>query len=698
MGSARGQALLATPPGRCHLRPLANGPRRNPPYCSRSDGADTDTGGAPKPQRSGTSPALFAGSCHPAPPPLVPASQLTSPGASPCPAPLAVPPGPRHAPSAPAVCPCSGVLVSYVVRFVFFFFLPCPPPYPLAVAPPSSPFLWVGVGLGGGGGGVLAVRPTTQARRKHGAGTRHGTCPSAGGGGVAVWLPSSPYPSCGCTLGGPPVGACTARAPLGHGRVDRSALSSLCLPTLPRCPRGGGPPPATVIPPAPSPSPRCPRLFPWWAWEAGAGGGGRPRCPSSGVCTSQARHWHVARHLSFCWGVGHAAWPPCSPCPLCVRSPAPPPAGACSALASPGRGRAVRPAPSPRCPPIVPICPREGGPLSAPPFLHPPPLGGRRCVLGGGGLSFSLRCSRVAGTRRGSRPSAGGGGVCLAAPFVAPSTLRPHPRWFPRRGLHGARPLRARSCGSSRTLLPLPPHPAALPSGGGGRCSPPLPAFPALGEAVVLGGGGALFASPPLHARCRHDVGTTQPQGEALGCSRRGGGFPFGLSRPAPWYRPRTPGSPAAVAPSAVVATSPHGAQCPVPAPSCAHTYWRRYVPGWIRKMKKCGQRGGLTVSLEGFLRHPPPWSRGGPLFRHPTARGGPTAHPLPGACVSTCERPDTGAVVSVRWKWRLQSGRALSSPGPLPPPSAMDAPEVLWQRRGEADGGFICGIPWPPS
>ena len=40
------------------------------------------------------------------------------------------------------------------------------------------------------------------------------------------------------------------------------------------------------------------------------------------------------------------------------------------------------------------------------------------------------------------------------------------------------------------------------------------------------------------------------------------------------------------------------------------------------------------------------------------------------------------------------KSGRALSSPGPLPPPSAMEAPEVLWQRRGETDGGFICGIP----
>ena len=69
---------LATPPGRWHLGPLANGPGRNPPYCLRSGGADTDTGGGPKPLRSGTSPASFAGSCHPGPPPfvaaLVPAS------------------------------------------------------------------------------------------------------------------------------------------------------------------------------------------------------------------------------------------------------------------------------------------------------------------------------------------------------------------------------------------------------------------------------------------------------------------------------------------------------------------------------------------------------------------------------------------------------------------------------------------------
>ena len=148
-----------------------------------------------------------------------------------------------------------------------------------------------------------------------------------------------------------------------------------------------------------------------------------------------------------------------------------------------------------------------------------------------------------------------------------------------------------------------------------------------------------------------------------------------GTMMPFPWVAAVYPRFSGRCCPLAVVATSLPGVQCPVPAPSCAHTYRRRYIPGWKRKMRKCGQRGGLTVRLEGFLRHPLPWTRGGPLCRHPTARWGLTAHPPPGACVSTSERPDTGAVVSVRWKWRLQSGRALSSPGSLPPPSAMEAP-----------------------
>ena len=50
--------------------------------------------------------------------------------------------------------------------------------------------------------------------------------------------------------------------------------------------------------------------------------------------------------------------------------------------------------------------------------------------------------------------------------------------------------------------------------------------------------------------------------------------------------------------------------------------------------------------------------------------------------------------MVSVCGKWRLQSGRALTPPGALPPPSAMEAPEILWQWRGATDGGFIVGSP----
>ena len=134
---------LSTPPGRCHLGPLANGPGRNPPYCLRSGGADTDTGGAPKPLRSGTSPASFAGFCNLSPPPfaavLVPASLLPSPGKSLFPAPLAVLPGSCRVPSAPAVCPCSGALVS-------FFFSPplvtlSPRHFGLSSAPPHVPSL-----------------------------------------------------------------------------------------------------------------------------------------------------------------------------------------------------------------------------------------------------------------------------------------------------------------------------------------------------------------------------------------------------------------------------------------------------------------------------------------------------------------------------------------------------------------------------
>ena len=70
-----------------------------------------------------------------------------------------------------------------------------------------------------------------------------------------------------------------------------------------------------------------------------------------------------------------------------------------------------------------------------------------------------------------------GGGACRVAPVVTLPFLRLHPRWSPRWGLHGACSLWARSCGSSRTLVSLPPHPA---SGGGPLPATVIPHVPSL--------------------------------------------------------------------------------------------------------------------------------------------------------------------------------------------------------------------------
>ena len=67
------------------------------------------------------------------------------------------------------------------------------------------------------------------------------------------------------------------------------------------------------------------------------------------------------------------------------------------------------------------------------------------------------------------------GGASRVPPVVALPFLRSHPRWSPRWDLHGACSLWARSCGPSRNLSPLPPHPAALSSGGGPRSATVLP-------------------------------------------------------------------------------------------------------------------------------------------------------------------------------------------------------------------------------
>ena len=180
------------------------------------------------------------------------------------------------------VCPCCLPLLWRVgvLCCLFFFSLP-PPPFPLAVSSLSLPFSWVGGGVGGGGGGVLAIRPIAQARRKHGAGTRRGTCPSAGGGGGSpcgsLRHPTLPAVA---SLVVPPLGP--ARRVLPVGTVvwfvphSRSSASPPCRGAL----GGGG-----VRFPLPS-SPMSPRLplaalAPFlggcgcWGW----GGGGAPSLP-----------------------------------------------------------------------------------------------------------------------------------------------------------------------------------------------------------------------------------------------------------------------------------------------------------------------------------------------------------------------------------------------------------------------------------
>ena len=253
---------LATPPGRCHLGPLAIGPGRNPPYCSRSDGADTDTGGAPKPQRSGTSPASFAGPCHPAPPrwSLLPCLHPQGPW------PLAVPPGSRPVPSAPAACPCSGMLVSLVARFAFFFFF-------FFFSSSPSPFLRVGVGEGGGGGGGFSL---SSLLRKHVGSTAQARgsalVPPLGGGGCRV----APV----VTL--PFLRLHPRRSPRGglHGACPPWARSSRPSVSPPRrgVPGGGSAaPPSSLLSPRHLPAALAPVLGGCGRW--GRGGGGAPLLP-----------------------------------------------------------------------------------------------------------------------------------------------------------------------------------------------------------------------------------------------------------------------------------------------------------------------------------------------------------------------------------------------------------------------------------
>ena len=179
----------------------------------------------------------------------------------------------------------------------------CPPPHVPSLSPRCPrPFLgWVEEkGVGGGRPRCLSSGVSTSRARRHKA--RHlSLC--RWGGGLAVWLPSSPFLPCGRTPGGPPVGACTARAPFGHGRVVRPAPSLRCLSTLPLCPGGGSA--FRYRHPPPSGGRWC------------VGGGGAPLSSSLHSThvagTTQARRKSGVRHLAAVGGGGFLLWGPLTP-------------------------------------------------------------------------------------------------------------------------------------------------------------------------------------------------------------------------------------------------------------------------------------------------------------------------------------------------------------------------------------------------
>ena len=434
-------------------------------------------------------------------------------------------------------------------------------PHPAALSSGGVRVSLPGGGAWGGGGGACRlpfVARMSQARRKHDASTGRGTWLQWGGGVIPFGAPipprsgTSPASLAGpCRPGLPPFVAVLFPA---------SSLSSpgalvcfvLCFFFLRlHRPPPVSPPGASVfpLPPphVPSPSPSCPRPFPGRVGEKAVRGGGRPRYPSSGVSTSQARRRHEARHLSLCRGGGRAVWLPSSPFLPCVRTPGAPPAGACTARASYGHGRVVRPAPSLRCFPTLPLCSRGGGGGAVRPSLPSSPTLGGAEVCGGGPcrLPFVARMSQArrkhgAGTRRGTCPSAGGGGGGMPCG----SRRRPFypafaPPLVPPLGL-------ARRVLSTGTVVWSVPHPLAAASppcrfvlgGGGGAFRPPYLQPPPLGGRVCVGGGGGRpcrlpFVARTSQARRKHGAGTRRGA-----CPSAGGGG--GACRVSPVVAPPT--------------------------------------------------------------------------------------------------------------------------------------------------------------
>ena len=389
----------ATPPGRGHLGPLANGPGRNPPYCLRSGGADTDTGGGSQTPEVGYLTSVFCELWSSRPPPVRcgvgPCLPALFPGGvslsrAPCRASWLLP---------CPVCPCCLSLLGRVGVLCFFSLAP----------PPLTTRLSTGVS-------VCPLPPPMSPRR--------------------LFAVLAPF------LGG------WGRRGSGGGASSLSVLWRKHVADMAQA-RGAA-------------------LVPLQVW-----GGGLP-------CSSRRR----------------PSYPAFAP-------PVSPPVGACTARASYGHGRVVRPAPSLRCLPTLPLCPREGGGAVRPSLPSPPNLGGAEvCVWGGAcRLPFVARMSQAqrkqgAGMRRGTCPSAGGGGMPCGS-RRRPSYPAFAPPVDPPLGL-------ARRVLSSGTVVWSVPHPLAAASrpcrfvpGGGGRFSPPPTCIshPWGGGSVWGGGGLVVFPS-----------------------------------------------------------------------------------------------------------------------------------------------------------------------------------------------------------
>ena len=314
---------------------------------------------------------------------------------------------------------------------------------------------------------------TSQAQRRHEA--RHlSLC--RGGGGLAVWLPSSPFLPCVRTPGAPPRwglhGACFLRA-------QSCGPSRTLSPLPPRLAalssgRGGALSAPPYLHPPPLEGRRCV-----------CGGGCLVVIPSLHACRRHDASTAQARGAALVplQGGGHALWLPSSPSLPCVRTPGGPPAGACTARALYGHGRVVRPAPSRRCLPTLPLCPPGGGRFSPPPSCIPHPWGDGGVWAGGAPLSSSLRSTHVAGTTQAWR------------------------RYEAR-------------------------HLSLCRGGGLAVCHPSSPLLPCVripGGAEVCGGGGAPLSSP---LRCTHVAGTTQARrkhGVRHLAAAGGGVSPLGL-------------------------------------------------------------------------------------------------------------------------------------------------------------------------